>query len=171
MTKDNQNDGEVFNVDKIRDLVQLMKEHDLSEVDLRASTRQIKLRRGPKEVAPMMQMPAMGYAPPAAAPNPAAPQQESAPATASDTPAADDSNAVFINSPMVGTFYSKPKPDTPDFVKVGDTVTPDSVVCIIEAMKMFNEIPAGVSGKIVEILVKNEEAVDVNKPLFKIAPA
>ena len=70
---------------------------------------------------------------------------------------------------MVGTFYTKSKPDADDFVKVGDTVSSDTTVCLIEAMKMFNEIPAGVSGKIVEVLVKNEEPVDVNKRLFKIA--
>ena len=70
---------------------------------------------------------------------------------------------------MVGTFYDKPKPEADVYVRVGDTVTPDTVVCLIEAMKMFNEIPAGVSGKVVEVLVNNEDAVDVNKPLFKVA--
>ena len=88
-------------------------------------------------------------------------------AAAASAPA-EDPNMTFIESPTIGTFYSKPKPDAPDFVKVGDTVTPDTIVCIVEAMKMFNEIPAGISGKIVECLVKNEEPVDNNKPLFKI---
>ena len=83
---------------------------------------------------------------------------------------ADDGNFEYIKSPTVGTFYSKPKPDAPTFVKVGDTVSPDTIICLVEAMKMFNEIPAGISGKVVACLVDNEEAVDVNKPLFKIAP-
>ena len=94
----------------------------------------------------------------------------SAPAAGAPTSSApvDDPNIVHIESPTIGTFYSKPKPDTPDFVKVGDMVSPDTVVCIVEAMKMFNEITAGVSGKIVECLVNNEEPVDNNKPLFKV---
>jgi acetyl-CoA carboxylase biotin carboxyl carrier protein len=68
----------------------------------------------------------------------------------------------------VGTFYSKPNPDAKAYVQIGDQVTPETIVCQIEAMKMFSEIPAGVSGTIKAILVKNEEAVDVNKPLFKV---
>ncbi len=71
---------------------------------------------------------------------------------------------------MVGTFYSKPKPTAAPYVKVGDIVNPETIVCLVEAMKTFNELPAGVSGKIVEMLVKEEEPVDVNKPLFKVIP-
>ena len=80
-------------------------------------------------------------------------------------------NSIYIKSPTIGTYYSKAKPGSPDFVKVGDVVTPDTIVCLVEAMKMFNEIPAGVSGKIVEILVKNEDPVDNNKSLFRVMPA
>jgi acetyl-CoA carboxylase biotin carboxyl carrier protein len=69
---------------------------------------------------------------------------------------------------MVGTFYDKPKPGADTFVKVGSRVTADTVVCIVEAMKVFNEIPAEISGTIVEVLVKHEEAVDFNRPLFKV---
>ena len=69
---------------------------------------------------------------------------------------------------MVGTFYSKPNPNSEPYVKVGDHVSPETTVCIIEAMKMFNEIQAEVSGKIVAVLVDNEEPVDVNKPLFRV---
>ena len=107
---------------------------------------------------PMMAMPS------------AAPQMASAPAAAAAATDADDGNFEYIKSPTVGTFYSKPKPESPTFVKVGDTVSADTIVCLVEAMKMFNEIPAGISGKVVACLVDNEEAVDVNKPLFKIAP-
>ena len=153
--------SDVFNVDKIRELVELMKEHDLNEVDLHDSPQRIRLRRGPKEGA-MVQMQPMAPAAPAAAPQ-AAP-------TDSGAPAADEGNFITIDSPTVGTFYNKPKPGEPEFVKVGDTVSPETIVCLVEAMKMFNEIPAGVSGKIVEVLVKNEEPVDVNRPLFKVAP-
>ena len=75
----------------------------------------------------------------------------------------------MILSPTIGTYYSRPKPDAKDFVKVGDKVTPDTIVCLVEAMKMFNEIPAGVSGTIVEILVNSEDAVHVDMPLFRIS--
>lgn len=159
MSKD-KND-QVFDVDRVRDFIELMKEHDLSEIDLRQADKRIKLRRGPEEM-PMMAMPA------------AAPQMAAAPAAAAGAAAggadADEGNFEYINSPTVGTFYSKPKPGSPTFVKVGDTVSPDTIVCLVEAMKMFNEIPAGISGKVVACLVNNEDAVDVNKPLFKIAP-
>lgn len=75
---------------------------------------------------------------------------------------------VFIKSPMIGTFYRAPSPKDLPYVEVGDKVTPEKIVCIIEAMKIFNEIKAGVSGTIVEILVKNEEHVEYGQPLFKV---
>jgi acetyl-CoA carboxylase biotin carboxyl carrier protein len=144
----------VFEVAKIKELIELMKEHELSEVDLKQSDQRIRLRRGGDQPVVHTSAPVAPVAAPAA--------------PASDTPAADDPNVVCIESPTIGTFYSKPKPESPDFVKVGDLVTPDTVVCIVEAMKMFNEITAGVSGKIVECLCQNEEPVDNNKPLFKV---
>ena len=162
-------EAEVFDVNRIRELVELMKEHELSEIDLRATSNQIRLRRGSAQ-APMMAAQPMlapqAYAAPAPAAAAAAPA-EAAPSAAA--PAAADANTTTIKSPMVGTFYARPKPESPDFVKVGDTVTPETTVCLVEAMKMYTEIPAGVSGKIVEILVQNEDAVDVNKPMFKVA--
>lgn len=147
----------VFSVEKIRELIELMQDHELSEVDLKQADQRIRLRRG------------TGNQPVALAPLPAAnPTTSAAPPPAADAAPRDDANVVFIESPTIGTFYSKPKPDAKDFVKVGDMVSPDTIVCIVEAMKMFNEIPAGVSGKIVECLVNNEEPVDNNKPLFKV---
>jgi acetyl-CoA carboxylase biotin carboxyl carrier protein len=97
---------------------------------------------------------------PAAAPAPAAP---AAPASELDGP-----HIEIIKSPMVGTFYARPNPNAKNFVEVGSSVQTDTVVCIIEAMKVFNEIPAEIRGKIVQVLVKNEEAVDYGKPLFKV---
>ncbi len=155
-------DDQVFDVERIRDLIELMKEHELSEVDLRQDSRRIRLRRGPENV-PVFTAPA---AVPMPSPAPAALAQGS---EAAANPEPD--NAIYITSPTVGTFYSKPKPDAETFVKVGDVVGPDTVVCLVEAMKMYNEIQAGVSGKIVACLVENEDAVDVNKPLFKVEPA
>ena len=148
----------VFEVKKIRELIELMQEHELNEVDLKQADQRIRLRRGP-EGQPVT------YAQPQA---PAAPIAAAAPAGgAPAAPAKDDS--LTIDSPTIGTFYSRPKPEASDYVKVGDSITEDTIVCIVEAMKMFNEIPAGVSGKIVEVLVKNGDPVDNNKPLFRVA--
>ena len=147
----------VFDVNKIRELIELMQDHELNEVDLKQADQRIRLRRGP-EGQPVT------YAAPAPAAAAAAPA-----ASAAAPAAAANDDTITIDSPTIGTFYSRPKPDAADYVKVGDTVTEDTIVCIVEAMKMFNEIPAGVSGKIVEILVNNEDPVDNNKPLFRVA--
>ncbi len=158
MSKDKA-DEQVFDVKRIAELIELMKEHDLSEVDLRQDTKRIRLKRG--QDVPMMAMPAAApMMAPAAAASPGAAEAE----------ASEPDNAIYITSPTVGTFYSKPKPDAKAFVKVGDMVSPDTVVCLVEAMKMYNEIPAGVSGKIVACLVNNEDPVDVNKQLFRVEP-
>ncbi len=149
----------VFDVKKIRELIELMQDHELNEVDLKQADQRIRLRRGP-EGQPVT------YAQPA--PVAAAPVAAAGPAAAAAAPAAND-DTFTIDSPTIGTFYSRPKPDAADYIKVGDVITEDTIVCIVEAMKMFNEIPAGVSGKVVEILVKNEDPVDNNKPLFRIA--
>ena len=156
--KENQ---DVFDVERIRELIELMKEHDLSEIDLKQEEQEIRLKRGGDQ--PMM----VNYPTSAA---PVAPPVAGAGATGAPADA-EDPNTVFINSPMVGTFYARPKPESELFVKVGDIVEPDTVVCIVEAMKTFNELPAGVSGKIAAVLVKDQDPVDVNKPLFKIVPA
>ena len=150
----------VFDVEKIRELIELMQDHELNEVDLKQADQRIRLRRGP-EGQPI------SYAAPAAAVPVAAAAAPAASAAAPAAAANDDT--ITIDSPTIGTFYSRPKPDAADYVKVGDTITEDTIVCIVEAMKMFNEIPAGVSGKIVEILVNNEDPVDNNKPLFRVA--
>ena len=134
-----------------------MKDHGLTEVDLEQDQRKIRLSRG--AVA----------GPPAAVPQ-AVPVAAPAQASGAAAPAApvDDANIVKINSPMVGSFYSKPNPDSPNFVSVGDHIGPETIVCIVEAMKVFNEIPAEVSGKVVACLVENEASVDFGMPLFKV---
>ena len=160
--------NEVFDVERIRQLVEMMKEHDLNEVSLKHGDRRIRLRRKDEPAPGVVSAPAA--APPGVMPAvAAAPVPAAAPAT--PTPpaeAVDGDNISVVTSPMVGTFYSKPNPNAETYVKVGDHVEADTIVCVVEAMKMFNEIPAGISGKVVAVLVKNEEAVDVNKPLFKV---
>lgn len=152
-----------FDVSHLRELVELMVENDLSRVELREGDTQILLRRG--QAAPVV-APA---APPAnpAAPAPASPAAPPAPAE----PAEAASNEVLIRSPMVGTFYSAGDPESPPFVSIGSQVSPDTVVCLVEAMKVFNELKAEVSGTITRVLVKNAAAVEFDQPLFAVAPA
>ena len=154
----------VFELDRIRRLIELMKEHDLSEIDLRESRHRIRLCRGPREA------PRPAYSPPAGGP-PLIPAQvsPSSPAAAARPSAIDEGpNITVIKSPMVGTFYSRPNPKAEAYVKVGSKVDTTSTVCIIEAMKVFNEIPAEVRGTVVAILVEDGEAVEFEKPLFKV---
>jgi acetyl-CoA carboxylase biotin carboxyl carrier protein len=156
--------GDVFDVDRIRRLVSLMEEHDLSEVDLRHAESRINLKRGGSAV-PVVG-PTMPAAPPLAPPPP--PPPAAATQAAPAAPPEEGPHIVTVKAPMVGTFYSKPNPDAEAFVKVGDAVQADTTICIIEAMKVFNEIPAEVSGKIVAVLVENEQSVEFGKPLFKV---
>ena len=154
---------DVFDVRKIRRLVELMKEHDLGEIDLRQGDTRIQLRRGSAAAPPA------GTAPPAAyAATPSSPLPLAAPLSPATTPSAETEHIVVIKSPMVGTFYAAPDPDSPTYVKVGDHVGPETTVCIVEAMKVFNQIPAEVSGKIVAVLAENGEPVEFGQPLFKV---
>ena len=149
---------DIFNVDRIRRLIDLMKEYDLSEVDLKQSEQQIRLVRG--GVAPLVAAP---VAPMAAAAIPTAAAGSAAPAAEADGP-----HIAIIKSPMVGTFYNRANPKSEPFVKVGSAVSADTTICIVEAMKVFNEIPAEVRGTIVAVLVENEQPVDFGRPLFKV---
>jgi acetyl-CoA carboxylase biotin carboxyl carrier protein len=154
---------DIFDVRKIRRLVELMKQHDLGEIDLRQGDTRIQLRRagiGPVQVAATAAQ--VLSAPPPAMAEAARPQ-----AAAAAAPADSDKFAV-IKSPMVGTFYAAPDPESPPYAKVGDHVGPDTTVCIVEAMKVFNQIPAELSGKIVAVLVENGEPVEFGQPLFKV---
>lgn len=171
MGTERENEAAVFDVNRIRQLIELMNEHELNEIDLRHDERRIRLRRGELQnfVGVPTMLPAQTAAPAAASPAPV-----SAPAAAPDpgakaAPAPEEAGA-FIKSPMVGTFYSRPKPTAAPYVKIGDVIQPDTVVCLVEAMKTFNELPAGVAGKVVAVLVKDEEPIDVNRPLFKVVP-
>lgn len=160
-----------FDLDKLRELIELMEKHGLSEVNLRQGEEQWRLRRGPEEGAVPQAypvgMPPMAYPPQAPAP-------QAAPAVAGGTPApaeeAPKSNLVEIKSPIVGTFYAKPSPDEPDYVKVGSKVAGDTVVCLVEAMKVFNQIQAECSGTVEKILVEDGDAVDFGQVLFLVNP-
>ena len=152
-----------FDLDKLKQLVEMMESHGLTEVHLRRGDEQWRLRRGPEVV----QIPQQ-YALPAAAPMAAAPAA-AAPSAAPAAPAAD-AGLIDIKSPTVGTFYAAPSPGEPPFVSVGSVVTPETIVCLLEAMKVFNQIPAEVSGTITAILVKSGDAIEFGQPLFRVKP-
>lgn len=164
MPSDKPDSPHPFDVPTIERLIALMAEHDLNEIDLYENDNRIRLRRG-------LQRPAAHHAhhaPPVPVAPPPAPVAHAAgsPAPAAPTKAADS-----IKSPTPGTFYSATNPDTPPFVTVGSRVTPTTVVCIIEAMKIFNEIHAERSGVITKILVENGQPVEYDQPLFEIDPS
>lgn len=164
MADEDQSSNESFNLDKLKELIELMEKHDLTDVHLRHGEEQWRLRRGPQVVAAAPAAPA-AYAPPVAAPAPAAPA-----ASGEAAPAAPASNLLEIKSPIVGTFYSSPTPEDPVFVTAGSKVTQDTVVCIVEAMKVFNQITADVSGTIEEVLVGNGDPVESGQVLFRVKP-
>jgi acetyl-CoA carboxylase biotin carboxyl carrier protein len=156
-----------FDVKTIRLLVALMSRNDLSEIDLRNGEQRIRLRRGPHQtVLPSALFPPIATAPLAPA-SPAAPGAGEPHADAAK-PAAKAT--IPIKSPTPGTFYSAPKPGAPPFVQVGTRVTPTTVVCMIEAMKLFNEITADCTGIISEILVENQQPVEYGQVLFQVDP-
>ncbi len=151
--------GDIFDVKKVRRLVEMMKEHDLAEIDLRQGDQRVRIRRGGEPVLSAAGAPMVQYSP--------APTAVAA-AESKSVAAAASGDLAVIKSPMVGTFYVASSPDTPPFIKVGDHVGPESIVCIIEAMKVFNEIPAEISGLVAAVLVENGAPVEYGQPLFKI---
>lgn len=160
MTDDAPTSDASFDLDKLRELFELMEQHGLTEVNLQHGEEKWRLRRGNPDA------PQMFAAPPVlAAPAPVA----AAPAPAQAAPAAVvEESGTFITSPTVGTFYSSPSPDDPPFVSVGSQVSADTVVCTVEAMKVFNQIAAKVSGKITEVLVESGEPVEHGQKLFRV---
>ena len=151
MSKGGKTRDDAFDIERVRQIIELMEEHGLSEVDLQQGDEKIKLCRG--SAAPQ-------FAAPIALPSaPVAP------------PAAENESTLTINAPMVGTYYGRPNPESEPFVKVGDMVSEETVVCIVEAMKVFNEIPAECRGRVVEILVEDQQPVDFGKPMIRIEPS
>ena len=156
---------------QIQDLIKSINKSNISELTIEQKDFKITIRQKEDKVvtvaapaAPVMQ--AFQAAPVAAAPAPAL-----APAAEKPAAPAKDENLLTIKSPMIGTFYRRPSPDKPLFVEVGDDVQVGSVVCIIEAMKLFNEIESEVSGKIVKILVEDATPVEYDQPLFLVNPS
>ena len=140
-----------MNIDEIKDLVRLMVENDLAELDITEGENKIRLKRGGGVEA---------AATPAVAAAPAAPA----------APAPKPENLLEVKSPMVGTFYAAPSPDSPPYVAVGASVNDETVVCILEAMKVMNEIKAECTGQVVEVCVKNAQPVEYGQVLFRVRP-
>ncbi len=157
------------NLDELRELIALMRDNGLAELELEREEFRVRLRRdfGP---APAYQHAEMSQPAPVAAPAPApaAPAAPTHPGAHAATEASQDQDLHIIPSPIVGTFYRSPSPTADAFVKIGSNVEPDSVVCIIEAMKLMNEIQAETSGEVVKIYVENGQPVEYGQPLFGI---
>jgi len=156
-----------LNAKEIKELLTVLKESDVSELELeRGNGVRLRIRRGPLPAAggapqyvPQMMMPqAVAHAPAAGAP------------AAKAEAAAPEKPGKLITSPFVGTFYRAPSPDSPNYVEVGATVKKGQVLCIIEAMKLMNEIEAEFDGKVAEILAENSQPVEYGQPLFRIEP-
>jgi acetyl-CoA carboxylase biotin carboxyl carrier protein len=156
----------------IQKLIDFIAQSGLDEVNIETSELKLAIKRY-SNVAPVaiQSAPAPVIQAPVSAPTPAAAAPAAQPAAPANQPAAaDTSKLITIKSPMIGTFYRSAGPDKPSFVEVGDEVTAGKVVCIIEAMKLFNEIESEVSGKIVKVLVDNASPVEFDQPLFLVEP-
>lgn len=152
-----------MDLDEINRLIELMNKNDLLEVELVEDAKKIRLKK--KYDGGMRVMPAM--APMAAVPAPVAGQA----APAAPAAAAHPAGTIAIKSPMVGTFYRAANPEAPSYVEEGDAVNKETTVCMIEAMKVFNEIKAEMEGTIAAILVENGQSVEYGQPLFLVKPA
>ena len=150
----------MMDLKKLRQLIKLMVDNDLTELDIQQESERVTLKRGSGE-------PTVSYV----AGPPVAPGSLTTSAGNAEPPESDAEVLSAILSPMVGTFYAASTPDSKPFVTVGEAIEPQTVVCIIEAMKVFNEVQAEVHGLITKVLVDNGQAVEFDQPLFMIKPA
>jgi acetyl-CoA carboxylase biotin carboxyl carrier protein len=155
---------------EIRELLEIFKESGLAEMEVQRGENRLRLRRAPTEREMVVPAAAAGAVPPVAAQAPAGPSllHPPVPAPSAGKPSAPDANEVLVKSPIVGTFYDAPSPGAPPFVKVGDRVEVGQVLCIIESMKLMNEIEAETAGIITAKLVENARPVEYGEALFSI---
>ena len=149
----------------LKQLVRLMIENDLTELDVEAEGTKVKLKRG--SGSPDVHMLSPAHASPSVSANTGAPAATS---QGGNGQGGEQADGIAIKSPMVGTFYTAPSPDEPPFVSVGDSVDPSTVVCLVEAMKVFNEIKAEIRGTITRVLVDTGQSVEFDQPLFLVKP-
>lgn len=171
-----------MNLTEIQDLIKFVSKAGVTEVEIEQKEFKITIKADPAskkrgkagapEATVVQQVPVAIPQMPTGIPMPQAPiAAPAAPEAPEAAPKEEKSNTVEIKSPMIGTFYRKPSPDKPSFVEVGDTIQKGDVVCVIEAMKLFNEIEAEVSGKVVKVLVDDTTPVEYDQPLFLVEPA
>ncbi|MDN3596017.1 acetyl-CoA carboxylase biotin carboxyl carrier protein [Zunongwangia endophytica] len=163
---------------EIQNLIKFVAKSGASEVKLETGDVKITIRTGSdeKETTVVQQVPVGGQVQPQMpvqqqAPAPAAPQESAAPKEEAKPAEDDNANYITVKSPIIGTFYRKPSPDKPVFAEVGNTIKEGDVLCVIEAMKLFNEIESEVSGKIVKVLVDDSSPVEFDQPLFLVDPS
>ena len=159
-----------MDIKQIQDLIKFVSKSGVNEVSIEEKDFKITIKTNQEPTYVTASIPTAHAVPAAAAP--AAPVAVAAAPAAQAAPAADDSSKyITIKSPIIGTFYRSPGPDKPVFVNVGDEITSGKVICIVEAMKLFNEIESEVSGKIVKILVNDAQPVEYDQPLFLVDPS
>lgn len=156
---------------EIQELIDFISKSGLDEVNVETSDFKIAVKKHSAVVQAAVSAAPQPSAAPAASPAPQTPASQASGKAAESSPKEDTSKYVEIKSPMIGTFYRTPNPESESFVEVGDTVKAGDPVCIIEAMKLFNEIESEVSGKIVKILVENSSPVEYDQPLFLVDPS
>ncbi|WP_397444533.1 acetyl-CoA carboxylase biotin carboxyl carrier protein [Polaribacter sp. R77954] len=157
-----------MDIKEIQNLIKFVAKSGASEVKLEMEDVKITIRTGSGKTETTIVQAAPMQAAPHVAPVPTAPVPTSPAAKTNDI---DDSKLVEVKSPIIGTFYRKPSPDKPSFVEVGSTINAGDTVCVIEAMKLFNEIESEVSGKIVKVLVDDSSPVEFDQPLFLVDPS
>jgi acetyl-CoA carboxylase biotin carboxyl carrier protein len=163
------NQGDYLDLKQIKQIIDLMKRSELSEFEFEEEGFKIKIKRGSNGLPVVASLPQSAHPFPAAAPeSQPAPQKNAAPPAPATSSDADESGFAYVKSPMVGTFYRSSSPENPPYVENGAKVEEKSVVCIIEAMKIMNEIQSETKGVVVEVLVENGQPVEYGQRLFKI---
>ena len=154
-------------VKEIRDLIDYIKSTGLEEVNIETETFKVKIKRSSEVISQPHFAPTHASPPAALTPAP----DPGSDASATPSKESEDHKYITIKSPMIGTIYMASNPESPDFLKVGDVIKPGDTVCVVEAMKLFNEIEAEVSGTVVKILAENANPVEYDQPLFLIDPS
>ncbi|HEY6064283.1 MAG TPA: acetyl-CoA carboxylase biotin carboxyl carrier protein, partial [Chitinophagaceae bacterium] len=159
---------------QIQELIKMINKSNIGELTIEQKDFRVTIKQKEEHVTQVLSAPSVQTSPVnIAAPQPATGSQQQAPGSSAEKPKANEAvaaNTITIKSPMIGTFYRKSSPDKPNLVDVGSDITPHTVVCIIEAMKLFNEIESDVKGRIVKVLVEDASPVEYDQPLFLVEP-
>ena len=160
-----------MDIKEIQDLIKLINKSNIGELNIERGDFKLNIKQKEEKVMAVSAMPQQVVMHAAPAQGQPAPAESAAPAPAPASAPVKEDNLVVVKSPMIGTFYRRPGPDKPIFVEVGDEVSVGKVLCIIEAMKLFNEIESEVAGRVVKILVDDSSPVEYDQPLFLVDPS